>query len=47
VLFFLLIVGVPFVIALVAFFNPDSLENLIREPGTRVAPPVNPPSEPA
>jgi hypothetical protein len=46
-LFFFLIVGIPFVIALVAFYNPSSIENLIREPAVAgIAPPpksVEPP----
>ena len=29
---FVLIVGIPFVIVLVAFFKPDLLEKIIREP---------------
>ncbi len=36
---FFLIVGVPFVIVLVAYFKPDLLEQIIREPGGRTPPP--------
>ncbi len=35
---FLLIVGVPFVIVLVALFKPDLLEQIIREPPRRTPP---------
>jgi hypothetical protein len=31
-LFFLVIVAVPFVLLLVAFFRPDLVEQIIREP---------------
>jgi len=36
---FILIVGVPFVIVLVALFKPELLEQIIREPGSRTPPP--------
>jgi hypothetical protein len=36
---FFLIVGVPFVIVLVAFFKPDLLEQIIQEPRSRTPPP--------
>jgi hypothetical protein len=38
-LIFLLIVGIPFVIALGSYFRPDLLENIIREPPARTPPP--------
>jgi hypothetical protein len=36
---FLLIVGIPFIIVIVALFRPDLLENIIREPPGRTPPP--------
>ncbi len=38
-LFFLLILGVPFVIVLLEFFRPDLLEQIVREPRSRTRTP--------
>lgn len=37
-LFFLLILGLPFLIGLAALFRPDLLEQVIREPPSRIPP---------